>query len=52
MKYKSGSEENEVNEAKNIFDQERRKSMGIEQAAAQLQKEHMNLAQLLDTLKK
>ena len=45
MKYKSQNEENELNEAKNLFEGERRKSMGIEQAAAQLQKEHKHLAE-------
>lgn len=43
MKYKSSGEENELNEVRTGFDNERRKSMGIEQTAAQLQKEHVKL---------
>ena len=43
MKYKDGNEENQLNEVKNTFDNERRKSVGIEQAAAKLQKEHQGL---------
>jgi hypothetical protein len=52
MKYKGTGEENELNEVRNGFDNERRKSMGIEQAAAQLQKEHVKLGDALNSIKK
>lgn len=52
MRYKTGNEENEMNEAKGLFEGERRKSLGIEQVAAQLQKEHLQLSEMLDSLKK
>ncbi len=52
LKYKGQSEDNELNEAKNMFDNERRKSVGIEEAAARLQKEHKSLADEIDTLKR
>lgn len=52
MKYKSSGEENELNEVRTGFDNERRKSMGIEQTAAQLQKEHVKLGQVLESVKK
>lgn len=52
LKYKSQSEDNELNEAKNMFDNERRKSVGVEEAAARLQKEHKSLVDEIDTLKR
>lgn len=51
LQYKTQNEENELGEAKDMFDGERRKSMGIEQAAAQLQKEHKHLADEVDILR-
>jgi polyhydroxyalkanoate synthesis regulator phasin len=52
IQYKNKHEENELNEAKDLFDGERRKSMGIEQAAAHLQKEHKHLTEEVDILRK
>ena len=52
LKYKSQNEEKELDEAKNIFEGERRKSMGIEQAAAQMQKEHKHLNDEVDRLRR
>ena len=51
LQYKSSNEENELNDARNLFDNERRKSVGIEQAAAKLQKEHKLLSEEVDLLK-
>lgn len=52
MKYKATGEESELNQVKNQFDNERRKSMGVEQAAAQLQKQHVRLAEQLEGVRK
>ena len=50
LKYKSQNEDNELGQAKQMFEGERRKSMGIEQAAAHLQKDHQRLADEVDRL--
>jgi predicted nucleic acid-binding Zn-ribbon protein len=51
IKYKNRNEENELEEAKNLFENERRKSVGIEEAAARLQKEHKHLTEEIDSLR-
>lgn len=52
LKYKSKGEENQLNDAKNLFENERRKSVGIEEAAARLQKEHAALTEELEVLRR
>jgi len=42
--YKTKNTQDELNEARGIFEGERRKSVGIETTAAQLQKEHKKLS--------
>jgi predicted nucleic acid-binding Zn-ribbon protein len=49
--YKNKNEESELNDIKNQFEGERRKSMSIEQTAAQLQKEHKSLTNELEELR-
>ena len=51
LQYKAQNEENELEEHRDLFEGERRKSMGIEQAAAQLQKEHKHLNEEVDRLR-
>jgi hypothetical protein len=46
--YKQKNTESELNEALGLFEGERRKSMGIETTAAQLQKEHKRLTEELE----
>ena len=44
MEYKHKQDQDDIDEARNLFEGERRKSMSVEQAIAQLQKEHQNLS--------